>query len=74
MRALVTGATGYVGSRLVPAPRSAVTEVLASARNLGKLSRFDLSDGVQPTRSALTPFHLVIFPAMARRIADLAEG
>lgn len=48
MRALVTGATGYVGSRLVSALRSAGIEVLASARNPGKLSRFDFPDGVQP--------------------------
>ncbi len=63
MRALVTGATGYVGSRLVSALVREGFEVLATARSLDKLERvgwsadvdeaeMDVSDG-DSTRDAL---------------------
>ncbi|MFD0483671.1 NAD-dependent epimerase/dehydratase family protein [Kineococcus sp. GCM10028916] len=45
MRALVTGATGYVGSRLVPVLLGAGFDVLAGARDPGKLAAFDTSPG-----------------------------
>jgi len=40
MRVLVTGATGYIGSRLVPVLVSAGHEVIATARDLDALNRF----------------------------------
>ncbi|WP_328291861.1 NAD-dependent epimerase/dehydratase family protein [Kineococcus sp. NBC_00420] len=48
MRALITGATGYVGSRLVPALLDAGFDVLAGARDPGKLAAFDTSPGGSP--------------------------
>ena len=41
MRALVTGSTGYVGSRLVPVLLEAGWQVLAGARSPEKLAAFD---------------------------------
>lgn len=40
MRTLVTGATGYVGSRLIPALLAAGHEVVATARDTSALDRF----------------------------------
>ena len=51
MRILVTGATGYVGSRLVTellAQRHEVHEVLAASRNPARLKRFGWFDDVIP--------------------------
>lgn len=45
--ALVTGATGYIGSRLVAALTRAGTPVTATARDTGKLDRFDFPDHVR---------------------------
>ena len=39
--ALVTGATGYIGSRLVAALAHAGVNVTATARDTGKLEHFD---------------------------------
>lgn len=46
MRILVTGATGYVGSRLVTALLGAGHQVLAAARNPARLARMGWSDDV----------------------------
>jgi len=46
-RCLVTGASGYIGSRLVVALHAAGHEVVATARDVDKLSAFDWSEEVQ---------------------------
>jgi uncharacterized protein YbjT (DUF2867 family) len=47
MRVLVTGATGYVGSRLVPSLLSAGHDVVVAARDLTALDRFAWADRVE---------------------------
>ncbi|MBI2701749.1 NAD-dependent epimerase [Mycobacterium gordonae] len=47
MRILVTGATGYVGSRLVTALLADDHEVVTASRNPGSLKRFGWSDEVK---------------------------
>jgi uncharacterized protein YbjT (DUF2867 family) len=47
MRVLVTGATGYVGSRLVPALLAAGHDVVATARDTDALDRFAWGDQVE---------------------------
>lgn len=46
MRVLVTGATGYIGSRLIPTLLAAGHDVIAAARDLSALDRFAWSDHV----------------------------
>ena len=48
MRILVTGATGYVGSRLVPALLADNHEVAVTSRNPARLKRFGWFDDVTP--------------------------
>ncbi|MHA7648335.1 NAD(P)H-binding protein [Mycobacterium sp. ML4] len=50
MRILVTGATGYVGSRLVAALLADDHTVVAASRNPGVLKRFGWSDEVTPVK------------------------
>ena len=50
MRILVTGATGYVGSRLVTALLDAGHQVVAATRNPERLKRFGWFDQVEPVR------------------------
>ncbi|GHE07807.1 oxidoreductase [Klenkia taihuensis] len=45
-RCLVTGSSGYIGSRLVVALHRAGHQVVATARDVGKLGGFDWSDQV----------------------------
>ncbi|GEP38354.1 hypothetical protein NPS01_20170 [Nocardioides psychrotolerans] len=47
MRVLVTGATGYVGSRLVPALLAAGHDVVVGARDLDAVDRFTWADQVE---------------------------
>ncbi len=47
MRVLVTGATGYVGSRLVPALLAAGHHVVVGARDLSAVDRFAWADRVE---------------------------
>ncbi len=48
MRILVTGATGYVGSRLVTALLADRHEVVVGSRKLASLKRFGWFDDVTP--------------------------
>src|SRR5258708_7971537 len=48
MRILVTGATGYVGSRLVTALLANQHQVVAATRNPGRLKRLGWFDDVAP--------------------------
>jgi uncharacterized protein YbjT (DUF2867 family) len=50
VRVLVTGATGYVGSRLVTALLQAGHEVLAATRDPARLAQFGWYDDVTPVR------------------------
>jgi uncharacterized protein YbjT (DUF2867 family) len=50
MRALVTGATGYVGSRLVTALLANQHQVAAATRNPARLKRFGWFDDVTPVK------------------------
>jgi uncharacterized protein YbjT (DUF2867 family) len=50
VRVLVTGATGYVGSRLVTALLQAGHEVLAASRDPARLAQFGWYDDVTPVR------------------------
>ncbi|MFV0495588.1 NAD(P)H-binding protein [Mycobacterium sp.] len=50
MRILVTGATGYVGSRLVAALLAGKHEVLAASRNPDLLKKFGWCDDVTPIK------------------------
>lgn len=50
MRALVTGATGYVGSRLVTALLANQHQVVAATRNPARLKRFGWFDDVTPVK------------------------
>jgi uncharacterized protein YbjT (DUF2867 family) len=50
MRILVTGATGYVGSRLVTALLANQHQVVAATRNPKRLKRFGWCDDVAPVR------------------------
>ncbi|MCZ4550160.1 NAD(P)H-binding protein [Gordonia rubripertincta] len=47
MHVLVLGATGYIGSRLIPALLDAGHEVVAASRNLSSLERFGWVDDVK---------------------------
>jgi uncharacterized protein YbjT (DUF2867 family) len=47
MRVLVTGATGYVGSRLVPRLLAADHQVVVGARDTGAIDRFAWADRVE---------------------------
>ncbi|ETW23850.1 hypothetical protein MGAST_11905 [Mycobacterium gastri 'Wayne'] len=53
MRFLVTGATGYVGSRLVTALLADGHQVLAAGRSLARLRRLVWLDDVTPLAGAL---------------------
>ena len=46
MRILVTGATGYVGSRLVAALLREAHEVVVASRNLERIGEFGFFDGL----------------------------
>src|SRR5690349_18765043 len=48
MRILVTGATGYVGSRLITALLAERHQVVAATRNPARLKRFGWFDEVTP--------------------------
>jgi uncharacterized protein YbjT (DUF2867 family) len=48
VRILVTGATGYVGSRLVTALLAAGHQVLAATRDAARLARLGWFDDVTP--------------------------
>src|ERR1700761_3507398 len=50
MRILVTGATGYVGSRLVTALLADQHEVVVASRNPARLKRFGWVDDVTPVK------------------------
>lgn len=51
---LVTGASGYVGGRLVTELLAAGFQVRASSRRVGSLDRFDWSEGVELVEADLT--------------------
>ena len=67
MRILVTGATGYVGSRLVTALLAAGHQVLAATRDPARLARFGWFDDV-------TPVALDASDAESVRVAFAAAG
>lgn len=46
VRILVTGATGYVGSRLIPVLLGAGNQVVAASQNVFRLNRFGWRDDV----------------------------
>jgi NAD(P)H-binding len=50
MRAFVTGSTGYIGSRLIPALLEAGHDVVAGMRDPDRASEFGWSDAVQVRR------------------------
>ena len=58
-RILVTGATGYVGGRVIPELLRAGFTVRASSRKQDSLQRFDWFDDVEPVEADLIsrPFH-----------------
>lgn len=67
MRILVTGATGYVGSRLVTALLADHHQVLAATRNLARLKQFGWYDDVAPVWLDASD------PASARAAMQAAE-
>src|SRR6201997_2658851 len=71
MRILVTGATGYVGSRLVTALLADQHKVVAATRNPGRLKRLGWFDDVAPlTLDASDPVSVRAAFADSRDAAD----